>query len=71
VFFSITRRFRIVRLYPPVSQEEAQAWLTAQATSTLGEEATKGLANDISTMAEAMSIIGAVQLPDDLEPLFP
>ena len=60
-----------MRLYPPVSQEEAQAWLTAAATSTLGDQATQGLAKEISTMAETMSIIGSVQLPDDLEPLFP
>jgi hypothetical protein len=60
-----------VRLYPPVTQEEAQAWLTVQAASTLGEDAATALTSDIATLAEAMSIVGAVQLPDDLEPLFP
>jgi hypothetical protein len=60
-----------VRLYPPVSQEEAQTWLTAQAANTLGEEAAATMADDLTTMAEAMSIISAVELPDELEPLFP
>lgn len=60
-----------MRLYPPVPQEEAQAWLTAQAKSTLGTDETTALADDIATLAEAMSMISAVRLPDDLEPLFP
>lgn len=60
-----------MRLYPPVSPEEAQTWLTAQAASSLGEEAAASMADDLTTMAEAMSIISAVELPDELEPLFP
>lgn len=60
-----------MRLYPPVTQEEAQAWLTAQARSTLGADGATALADEIATMAEAMSVISAVRLPDDLEPLFP
>lgn len=59
-----------VRLYPPVTQEEAATWLAAQASTTLGEEAAVNTA-DIASLAEAMSIISAVELPDDLEPLFP
>ncbi|MCW2530389.1 MAG: hypothetical protein JWM76_5249 [Pseudonocardiales bacterium] len=60
-----------MRLYPAVSQEEAQEWLTVQAVSSLGEEVADGLTKDIATMAEAMSIISSVRVPDDLEPLFP
>jgi hypothetical protein len=60
-----------VRLYPAVTQDEAQAWLTAQAVTTIGEDSVSALSGDIATLAEAMSIISSVQLPDDLEPLFP
>lgn len=60
-----------MRIYPPVTPEEAQAWLTAQAAAAWGVEAVAGLADDIAAMAEAMSGVSSVQLPDDLEPLFP
>lgn len=60
-----------MRIYPPVTLEEARDWLAAQAAAAWGEEAAAGLAGDIATMAEAMSIVSSVQLPHDLEPLFP
>jgi hypothetical protein len=60
-----------MRVYPPVTVDEASEWLTAQATSTYGAEAAAGLAGDISGMAEAMAAVSAVRLPDDLEPLYP
>jgi len=60
-----------MRIYPPVTTEEARDWLTAQAALAWGDEALAGLAEDIATMAEAMSVITTVRLPDDLEPLFP
>jgi hypothetical protein len=60
-----------MRVYPPVTPEEARDWLTAQAKATWGEEAAAGLAGAITTMAEAMSAISSVRLPDDLEPLYP
>lgn len=60
-----------MRLHPPVTQDEAQSFLTSQAVAALGEDAAAGLAPDIAILAEAMSIIGAVELPDELEPLFP
>ena len=60
-----------MRLYPPVSQEEAQTWLTAQATMAWGADRATELSKDLSNMAEAMAIISAVELPDELEPLFP
>lgn len=60
-----------MRIYPPVTPEEARDWLAAQAAAAWGEDAAAGLADDIATMADAMSIVSSVQLPDDLEPLFP
>jgi hypothetical protein len=60
-----------MRIYPPVTKDEAQQWLTAQATAAYGEDAAAGLATDVGTFAEAMSVISSIQLPDDLEPLYP
>ncbi|MGD9934648.1 MAG: hypothetical protein AB7T37_13160 [Dehalococcoidia bacterium] len=60
-----------MRLHPPVSTDEAYSWLKGQATSTWGEERVGDLEENLKTMAEAMALISAVELPDDLEPLFP
>jgi hypothetical protein len=60
-----------MRIYPPVTEDEALQWLTAQASAAYGEEAAAGLTSDIGTFAVAMSVISSVQLPDDLEPLYP
>jgi hypothetical protein len=60
-----------VRIYPPVTKDEAAQWLTAQASAAYGEQAAAGLANDIGIVAEAMSVVSSVRLPDDLEPLYP
>ena len=60
-----------MRLYPPVTQDEAQTWLSAQASASFGPESLGGLAKDIETMAEAMALISAIELPEELEPLFP
>lgn len=60
-----------MRLHPPVSTEEALTWLTAQAQMTWGEERLPELSDNLAAIAEAMAIISAVDLPDDLEPLFP
>jgi hypothetical protein len=60
-----------MRIYPPVTKDEAKEWLTAQAAAAYGEEAAAGLANDIGIFAEAMSVVSSVRLPDDLEPLYP
>lgn len=60
-----------MRIYPPVTKDEAQQWLTAQATAAYGEQAAAGLADEIGVFAEAMSVVSSVELPDDLEPLYP
>jgi hypothetical protein len=60
-----------MRVYPPVSQEEARAWLAAQADLTWGPESAGTMAGDLDILAEAMAIISAIELPNDLEPLFP
>ena len=60
-----------MRLYPPVTTEEAIDWLTKQATETYGPEPTEALATDIAAMAKAMASLSAIELDDELEPLFP
>lgn len=60
-----------MRLHPAVTKEEATEWLTGQAKASWGEERLPELKENIDAIAEAMAIISAVELPDDLEPLFP
>lgn len=60
-----------MRLNPAVSKEEALEWLTIQAKFTWGEDRLPELQENLEIIAEAMAIISAVELPDDLEPLFP
>jgi hypothetical protein len=60
-----------VRIYPPVTQDEARQWLTTQATAAYGAEAAAELATDIAICAEAMAVVSSVSLPDDIEPLYP
>jgi hypothetical protein len=60
-----------MRLYPPISEAEAESALKAQAASLYGEEAAAGMAAEIAALAKAMAVIGAVDLPDTLEPLLP
>ena len=71
-FASIARQeVQPMRLHPPVSQDEALKWLSAQASLTWGDEKATAMAADLDILAEAMAIISAIELPDDLEPLFP
>jgi hypothetical protein len=60
-----------MRLHPAVTQAEALEWLTTQAQDTWGEERLDALKPNLESLAEAMSAVSAVELPDDLEPLFP
>jgi hypothetical protein len=60
-----------MRLHPPVTQDEAYTWLSTQAAATWGPERLGELEENLKTMAEAMALISAVELPDELEPLFP
>jgi hypothetical protein len=58
-----------MRLKPPVSFEEALAWLTAEACSTWGVESTPELAEALTPMAQNMVAISAAEVPADTEPL--
>jgi hypothetical protein len=60
-----------MRLYPPVTPQEAHSWLSAQAVATISADAATRLAAEITALAEAISTISAVQLADDVEPALP
>ena len=61
----------VPRLQPPISKEEALAWLRDQAIAAWGRERLEALENGLRLTAEAMAAVSAAELPDDLEPLFP
>lgn len=62
-----------MRLPPPMSQDEAYRWLKEQVERLLpsGTEPPADLETNLQQFADAMAMIGAVDLPDDVEPLFP
>ena len=57
-----------MRLYPPVSEEEALKWLRGEATARWGK-VTPDLERSLGTLAEAMAAVSAAQLPEEAEPL--
>ena len=60
-----------MRLYPPVSEEEAYQYLKAAAIAEHGEEVASGLEPSLRALAEAMAAISANPLPITVAPLFP
>ena len=59
-----------MRVYPPVSKEEAVEYLTAQARLLWGD--TPAVSETVlDTVAEALSMISAIDVPDEVEPMFP
>jgi hypothetical protein len=59
------------RLQPPLSKDEALAWLREQAAAAWGKARLEALENGLRLNAEAMAAVSAAELPDELEPLFP
>jgi hypothetical protein len=60
-----------MRLHPGVSSDEALAWLTREATRSFDVPDSPGLQAALEPLAEAMAAVGAVVVPDDLEPQVP
>jgi len=58
-----------MRLYPPVSQEEALEWLRQQAIAQWGPDLEPQLERALETMAEAMATVSATPIPENVEPL--
>ena len=59
-----------MRVYPPVSKEELVVYLSAQAKLMWGD-ASPVSESVLDTLAEAMAMVGAIDVPDDIEPQFP
>jgi hypothetical protein len=58
-----------MRLKPPITFEEALAWLTAQAVSAWGVQESDELKASLTPMAHNMVAISAAEVPADTEPL--
>ena len=58
-----------MRLYPPVTKEEALAFLTNQAAESWGADAAKEMQTQLGNFAEAMAAVSAIRIKDDVEPL--
>lgn len=58
-----------MRIYPPVSKEEMLDYLSAQ-SKLLWPENPPVSDTVLDTVAEAMAMISAIDVPDEVEPLF-
>jgi hypothetical protein len=59
-----------MQVYPPVEKQEMLKYLTAHAHLIWGDELPFN-EQVLDTVAEAMAIVTAIDVPDDVEPLFP
>ena len=59
-----------MRLKPAVTADEALEWLTGVAILTWGVEATPELEATLTRAARAMAAVSAVDVPDEIDPLF-
>ena len=58
-----------MRLKPPVTVEEALAYLVAQAQSAWGLDPSPDLEQNLRPMAEALAAVSAAEVPEECEPL--
>ncbi|MEO8540397.1 MAG: hypothetical protein ABI577_11705 [bacterium] len=59
-----------MRLKPALSAEEAFQFLSASAVLTWGAAAASEITTNLRSIAEAMAVVGALDIPDETEPLF-
>lgn len=59
-----------MRLKPPVSQDQAAAFLTQSAKLSWGDTVADELAPLLNGIARSMETVSALDIPDDVEPLF-
>jgi len=59
-----------VRLKPPVSQDQAAAFLTQSANLSWGKAVADELAPLLDGIARSMATVSALDIPDEVEPLF-
>jgi hypothetical protein len=60
-----------MRLYPPVSEQEALEWLLQQAVAQWGAERRDEMTQMLKPIAEAMAAVSGVELPEEVEPQWP
>lgn len=60
-----------MRLHPPVSVEEAQAWLDQEVTGLVGDARSAAVSTEIAALAETLSAISHFEIPQMIEPRFP
>ena len=61
-----------MRLHPAVTQDEAHRWLKEQVERMLpAGNPPADLEDTLRQFAEAMAIVSAADVPDDVEPMFP
>lgn len=59
-----------MRLKPAVSPEEAMQYLSLNATLVWGVEHAAKMAPQLKSIADAMAVVSALDIPEDVEPLF-
>ncbi len=59
-----------MRVYPPESKAEIAAQLTAHAKLIWGDQPPIS-ETVLDTVAEALALVTAIEVPDSVEPLFP
>ncbi|WP_342364113.1 hypothetical protein [Terrarubrum flagellatum] len=59
-----------MRLKPAVSQEEAYRLLALNAAAIWGVQEAALLDDNLKLIADAMATVSALNIPDDVEPLF-
>jgi hypothetical protein len=60
-----------MRLHPPVSVEEAEAWLKQEVTGLVGDQPSPAITAEIRSLAETLSAISHFDIPQEIEPRFP
>ena len=59
-----------MRLKPPVSEDEAIGFLSHAAKLSWGDGAADELAPLLAGIARSMATLSAIEIPDEIEPLF-
>lgn len=59
-----------MRLKPPVSHDEAYRSLAQNATLVWGTAAAADMDEHLHAIARSMAIVSALDIPDEVEPLF-
>ena len=59
-----------LRLKPAVSPEEALQYLSLNATLVWGVDHAAKMAPQLKSIADAMAVVSALDIPEDVEPLF-